>query len=225
MPYLCTMSWGTSSTISWLRPRLSKDATIPARSLLPFKSLSSTRTSGSSTAKGSSSPITGRAQSTAWPSPSGSDWRTLMMLTSEGTMARSSSSSSHLPLASRLASSSKCLSKWFSMALLLPCVTSTMSRIPASTASWTTYWITGRSTMVIISLGIALEAGRQRVPKPATGRTALRIMNRSLSCHGRMKSRSGMGMRSPERVSCTMIPNETAFATVASRRHPKRRGR
>ncbi len=41
-------------------------------------------------------------------------------------------------------------------------------------ASSTTYWISGRSTTVSISFGIALVAGRKRVPSPATGKTALR---------------------------------------------------
>src|SRR6201996_1213774 len=47
--------------------------------------------------------------------------------------------------------------------------------MPASLASSTTYWIKGLSTMVSISFGIALVAGRTRVPRPATGKTALRI--------------------------------------------------
>src|SRR5690349_24548251 len=47
--------------------------------------------------------------------------------------------------------------------------------IPASLASSNTYWINGLSTMVSISFGIALVAGRTRVPRPATGKTALRI--------------------------------------------------
>src|SRR3546814_10958728 len=46
---------------------------------------------------------------------------------------------------------------------------------PASRASSTAYWISGRSTTGSISLGIALVAGRKRVPRPATGKTALRI--------------------------------------------------
>src|ERR1700758_16766 len=46
---------------------------------------------------------------------------------------------------------------------------------PAPLASSTTYWISGLSTMVSISFGIALVAGRTRVPRPATGKTALRI--------------------------------------------------
>src|SRR4051812_3914409 len=47
--------------------------------------------------------------------------------------------------------------------------------IPAARASSTTCWIIGRSTTVSISFGIALVAGRKRVPRPATGKTALRI--------------------------------------------------
>jgi hypothetical protein len=34
------------------------------------------------------------------------------------------------------------------------------------------YWISGRSTKVMISLGIDFVAGRNRVPIPATGKTA-----------------------------------------------------
>src|SRR6185369_11017567 len=44
--------------------------------------------------------------------------------------------------------------------------------IPDATASSTAYWMIGRSTSGIISLGMALVAGRKRVPKPAAGRTA-----------------------------------------------------
>src|SRR5438046_842794 len=46
--------------------------------------------------------------------------------------------------------------------------------MPAAFASSTTCWITGRSTTVSISLGTALVAGRNRVPRPATGKTAFR---------------------------------------------------
>ena len=45
--------------------------------------------------------------------------------------------------------------------------------MPAVTASSTTYWIAGLSTMGSISLGIALEAGSTRVPSPATGMIAV----------------------------------------------------
>ena len=45
--------------------------------------------------------------------------------------------------------------------------------MPARTASSTTYWIAGLSTIGSISLGWALVAGRNRVPSPAAGITAL----------------------------------------------------
>src|SRR3954452_6281545 len=54
-----------------------------------------------------------------------------------------------------------------------------MSLIPARTASSTTYWIAGLSTTGSISLGIALVAGRKRVPSPAAGMTALRTVFRA----------------------------------------------
>src|SRR6266705_6531714 len=56
--------------------------------------------------------------------------------------------------------------------LLRPVIISTSSR-PAATASSTTYWIAGLSTTGSISLGVALVAGRKRVPRPAAGITAL----------------------------------------------------
>ena len=40
------------------------------------------------------------------------------------------------------------------------------------TASSTTYWMAGLSTTGSISLGVALVAGRKRVPRPAAGTTA-----------------------------------------------------
>ena len=45
---------------------------------------------------------------------------------------------------------------------------------PAATASSTPYWMSGLSTRQSISLGMALVAGRKRVPMPAAGKTALR---------------------------------------------------
>ena len=60
------------------------------------------------------------------------------------------------------------------MTPLLRPVTKMKCSMPAALASSTTCWITGRSTTVSISLGTALVAGRNRVPSPATGKTALR---------------------------------------------------
>ena len=67
------------------------------------------------------------------------------------------------------------MSKWSSMTPLLRPVTKTKCSIPASRASSTTCWMTGRSTTVSISLGTDFVAGRKRVPRPATGITALRM--------------------------------------------------
>src|SRR5919199_1785153 len=62
------------------------------------------------------------------------------------------------------------------MLRLAALVTSTISSIPALTASSTISWITGTSTIGSISLGMALVAGKKRVPSPAAGMTALRIL-------------------------------------------------
>ena len=59
------------------------------------------------------------------------------------------------------------------MARLLRPVMNTSSVMPAATASSTAYWISGLSTTGSISFGFALVAGRKRVPRPATGNTAL----------------------------------------------------
>src|ERR1700733_7575570 len=56
--------------------------------------------------------------------------------------------------------------------LLRPVIISTSSS-PAATASSTTYWIAGLSTTGSISLGVALVAGKNLVPSPAAGMTAL----------------------------------------------------
>src|ERR1051326_6664719 len=47
---------------------------------------------------------------------------------------------------------------------------------PAAMASSTPYWMMGLSTSGSISLGCALVAGRNRVPNPAAGKTALRTL-------------------------------------------------
>ena len=79
------------------------------------------------------------------------------------------------------------LSKWSSMVVLPRPVTMMISVQPAATASSTPYWMRGLSTRQSISLGVALVAGRKRVPRPAAGKTALRIFWgviewRSLGC-------------------------------------------
>src|ERR1700678_3268369 len=49
-----------------------------------------------------------------------------------------------------------------------------MCSIPDAMHSSTAYWISGFFTTRNISFGMAFVAGRNRVPKPATGNTALR---------------------------------------------------
>src|SRR6202030_1679924 len=60
------------------------------------------------------------------------------------------------------------------MAVLPRPVTMIIFGMPEWMASSTPYWISGLSTSGSISLGIALVAGRKRVPSPAAGKTALR---------------------------------------------------
>src|SRR5579872_2281772 len=74
-----------------------------------------------------------------------------------------------------MSSSSWSESKWSSMARLEAPVMNTRRRAPAASASSTAYWMRGLSTTGSISLGLALVAGRKRVPRPATGNTAVRI--------------------------------------------------
>src|SRR5690606_20027376 len=54
-------------------------------------------------------------------------------------------------------------------------VMNTSLRAPAASASSAAYWMSGLSTIGSISLGLALVAGRKRVPRPATGNTAVLI--------------------------------------------------
>src|SRR2546421_11968429 len=62
------------------------------------------------------------------------------------------------------------------MARLSRPVTTMIWSMPAATASSTPYWMIGLSTIGSISLGCALVAGRNRVPRPAAGNTALRTL-------------------------------------------------
>src|SRR6516162_1349935 len=93
----------------------------------------------------------------------------------EGSTLRSWLSRSLLPWLSSMCSSSWSESKWSSMARLEAPVMNTSRCAPATSASSTAYWMSGLSTTGSISLGLALVAGRKRVPRPATGNTAVRI--------------------------------------------------
>src|SRR5688500_13281545 len=64
--------------------------------------------------------------------------------------------------------------------------------MPARTASSTTSWIVGTSTIGSISLGTAFVAGRNRVPSPAAGITAFLTLCRGVMRHGPYHRRTGM---------------------------------
>ena len=99
-------------------------------------------------------------------------------------MSSTESSSAFLPRAISASRNSVLWSKWSSMADLPRPVTKTNSSMPDARASSTAYWMSGLSTTGSISLGRALVAGRNRVPRPPTGKIALRIgrvMQRFLS--------------------------------------------
>ena len=131
----------------------------------------STRSSGSRIANGSS-PMNARAHQMAWPSPSGTCCRTVVMEPGGTFMASSRSIMSCLPRSRRVASSSYATSKWSISAVLPRPVTRQNCSIPAARASSIAYWMRGLSTTGSISLAIALVAGRNLVPRPATGNTA-----------------------------------------------------
>src|ERR1044071_10064048 len=62
------------------------------------------------------------------------------------------------------------------MAVLSRPVTMIMFWMPECNASSTPYWMIGLSTSGSISFGWALVAGRNLVPSPAAGKTALRTL-------------------------------------------------
>ena len=95
-----------------------------------------------------------------------------------------------------------------------------MSVSPACTASSTTYWIAGLSTTGSISFGWLFVAGRNRVPSPAAGMTALR----TLVVTGFLASRSFSWRRNSRR----MLPRaarRSARRARRRRRSPRRRDR
>src|SRR5438094_9273759 len=60
------------------------------------------------------------------------------------------------------------------MARFPPPVTMITCSIPLAIASSTPYWMVGLSTSGSISFGCALVTGKNRVPRPAAGKIALR---------------------------------------------------
>src|SRR5215218_6895084 len=110
-------------------------------------------------------------------------------------MLRTRSASAALPLASREASSSGAGSKYCSTAGLLRLLTTTMWSIPAPSASSITSCRVGVSPIGSSSLGTDFDAGRNRVPIPAAGMTALR------TC---------MGQTIPKRLAPTRVSRPAA---------------
>ena len=109
-----------------------------------------------------------------------------------------------------------------------PCsrpVTKMKCSIPASRASSTAYWMSGRSTTVSISLGIALVAGRKRVPSPATGKTALRmgaVIGQSLFVIGAGTNAGGRARRCIDYCFRSVkIPTRWLATNVSSGRHER----
>ena len=80
-----------------------------------------------------------------------------------------------LPRAASVASSSNWRSKWSSITPLLRPVTKMKCSMPASAPRRRHTGSAAGRRLVSISFGIALVAGRKRVPRPATGKTALRM--------------------------------------------------
>src|SRR5438132_9544797 len=99
-----------------------------------------------------------------------------MQLMPGGVAACTASSNSDLWRSASSVSSSYALSKWSSIARLLRPLMKIMSVMPAAAASSTANWISGLSTIGSISFGLALVTGRKRLPRPATGKTALVIL-------------------------------------------------
>src|SRR5206468_12708096 len=96
------------------------------------------------------------------------------------------------------------------MARLPPPVTMITCSIPLAIASSTPYWIVGLSTSGSISFGCALVTGRKRVPRPAAGKIALRMVmfdNLSRGDGGRCEAGAGGphragGRRTPHHDAC-----------------------
>src|SRR5688572_13026701 len=86
------------------------------------------------------------------------------------------------------------------MAFLPRPVTMTMFGTPEATASSTPYWIVGLSTSGSISFGCAFVAGRKRVPRPAAGKTALRIFTLTPIEYARHCSNGAIPMLDPAYV-------------------------
>ncbi len=134
-------------------------------------SRSSMRSSPSSTANGSS-PTCSAAHSTAWPSPRGSPCRTKCSVGQVGGVPAPVEPVRLRPRRRAACPRARRRGRSGPRAALVAAGDHEHVVSPARTASSTTYWIAGLSTTGSISLGVALVAGRNRVPRPAAGITA-----------------------------------------------------
>src|SRR5260221_6571145 len=95
------------------------------------------------------------------------------------------------------------------MARLPPPVTMITCSIPLAIASSTPYWIVGLSTRGSISFGCALVTGRNRVPRPAAGKIALRTVMADNLRRGDHRWRPA-GPRGPNRAGGRRAPHHHA---------------
>src|SRR3954470_18987401 len=167
-PYLLISTGPTSSSAITTPPCSAYTSIIGARR----SSRSSTRSSGRSTASGSPAANLSPC-AIASPSPRGCSCSTNSTSASE-LARRISSMLAASSLASRAASSSSSGAKYSAMAGLPGWFTITTSVIPAPAASAMTSSRVGVVTIGASSLGTALVKGRNRVPRPAAGISALR---------------------------------------------------
>src|SRR6185437_5388110 len=106
------------------------------------------------------------------------------------------------------------------MARLEAPVTNTRRVAPAARASSTAYWMSGLSTTGSISFGLALVAGRKRVPRPSTGKTAVRITDFGVIL---IASLPRITPGTPPSVSCKWVPqaSPSSCSQAACRRSRK----
>ena len=74
-----------------------------------------------------------------------------------------------------------------------------MQELAAAIASSTAYWMIGLSMIGSSSFGIAFVAGRKRVPRPATGKTAL-VIDVIVSSQSDISEAGKTGVQDPGRV-------------------------
>lgn len=120
--------------------------------------------------------------------------------------------SSGFPACSSWYSSSRSGAKWVWIAALRVDVTIVISTIPESASSRMVCSITGLSPTGSISFGAAFVSGSSRVPSPATGITAFRIIHVP-PCRDYVAANA----IKPWQHRSSIIPRDPDFATKAAR--------